>query len=150
MGMEMGNKALSASMSAVALAIAMAFTATAYAAGVDEEATKSLPPDAQATVEGIAQALMQVHDSDVELSCDKAVGNARYGLETMLEVGQKNTDDGYMKRSDFEPMAAKLRESLAQITPQDCAAATGEKQAFYRCMSSDYNHVTACASKHRF
>jgi len=147
MGMALGNKT---PLAAFAMTLALALTTTAHAGGADEEATRSLPPDAKEAVEGIAQSLMQVHDDDVELSCGKAVENARYGLETMLEVGQKNTDDGYMKRSDFEPMAAKLRESLAQITPQDCATATGEKQAFYRCMSSDYNHVTACAAAHRF
>ena len=124
--------------------------ACAFGAIAKDEGTKQLPPDVQATVDGIAQGLLQVQEPDVELSCDKAVENARYGLETMLEVGQKNADGGYIKRADFDAMATKLRESLAQVTPQDCASATGEKQAFYRCMSSDYNHVTACASAHRF
>ena len=104
----------------------------------------------QATVEGIAQGLLQVQETDVELSCGKAVENARYGLETMLEVGQKNADGGYIDRAGFEAQAVKLRAALAEVTPQDCAAAAGEKQAFYRCMSSDYNHVAACANAHRF
>jgi len=125
---------------------ALAFTTAAHA-GTD---TRSLPPEAREAVEGIAQGLLQVHDADVELSCDKAVENARYGLETMLEVGQKNADGGYIDRADFDKKAVALRASLAQVTPQDCATATGEKQAFYRCMSSDYNHVLACASAHRF
>jgi len=125
---------------------ALAFTTAAHA-GTD---TKKLPPEAQQAVEGIAQGLLAVHDTDVELSCDKAVENARYGLETMLEVGQKNADGGYIDRADFDAKAVKLRAALAEVTPQDCAGATGEKQAFYRCMSSDYNHVAACAAAHRF
>lgn len=124
--------------------------ACAFAAIAKEDATKQLPPDVQATVDGIAQGLLQVQETDVELSCGKAVENARYGLETMLEVGQKNADGGYIDRVGFEAQAVKLRAALAEVTPQDCAAATGEKQAFYRCMSSDYNHVAACANAHRF
>lgn len=124
--------------------------ACAFAAIAKEDATKQLPPDVQATVDGIAQGLLQVQETDVELSCGKAVENARYGLETMLEVGQKNADGGYIDRAGFEAQAVKLRAALAEVTPQDCAAATGEKQAFYRCMSSDYNHVAACANAHRF
>jgi hypothetical protein len=149
--MKKEGKAPLASMMAFAMTLALAGATPAHARGADnDEAVKSLPPEAQEAVQGIAQSLMQVQDTQAELSCDKAVENARYGLETMLEVGQKNADGGYIKRSDFESMATRLRESLAQVTPQDCASATGEKQAFYRCMSSDYNHVTACAAAHRF
>jgi len=150
MGMEVRKKAPTASMAALALTLALAFTANAHADGADGETTRSLPPETQATVEDIAHSLMQVRDDDTELSCDKAVANARSGLETMIEVGQKNTDDGYMKRSDFEPMAAQLRGAIEEITPEDCATATDDKLAFYRCMSSDYNHVTACAAMRRF
>jgi len=149
--MKNQGKTPMATMMAFALALTLAGVTAAHAHGADaDEAVKSLPPEAQEAVQGIAQSLMQVQDTDTELSCDKAVGNARYGLETMLEVGQKNADGGYIDRAKFEATAVKLRESLAQVTPQDCASATGEKQAFYRCMSSDYNHVMACAAKHRF
>ncbi|MDI9237441.1 hypothetical protein QLQ15_00760 [Lysobacter sp. LF1] len=115
-----------------------------------DDGTKALPPDVQATVNDIAKQMAQVRETDVELSCDKGVENARYGLETMLEVGQKNADGGYIKREEFNAMATQLRGFLSQITVADCQSAEGEKQAFYRCMSSDYNHVTACAAKHRF
>ena len=135
---------------ALSLALACAFTTTARAQATDAGDVKSLPLETQKAVNEIAQSLMQVNDTDTALSCDKAVENARYGLETMLEVGQKNADGGYIDRAGFEAQAVKLRAALAEVTPQDCAAATGEKQAFYRCMSSDYNHVTACASAHRF
>jgi len=134
--------------SVVATALLTLTLAAITAHAADE--TKTLPPEARQAVEGIAQGLLQVQDRDVELSCDKAVENARYGLETMLEVGQKNADGGYIDRADFDAKAVKLRAALAEVTPQDCAGATGEKQAFYRCMSSDYNHVAACASAHRF
>jgi len=135
---------------ALRASIATLLLACALSATAKDDGAKTLPPEAQAAVEGIAQGLLAVHDTDVELSCDKAVENARYGLETMLEVGQKNADGGYIDRADFDAKAVKLRAALAEVTPQDCAAATGEKQAFYRCMSSDYNHVAACAAAHRF
>ena len=133
----------------LALAL-MACTFAAFAQAGTDGAARTLEPEVKQAVEGIAQGLMQVQDRDVELSCDKAVDNARYGLETMLEVGQKNADGGYIDRADFDRKATTLRASLAEITPQDCAAASGERQAFYRCMSSDYNHVVACAAAHRF
>lgn len=145
-------KAHGASMArfAVSLALACAFATTAHAQAADAGNLKSLPPETQKAVDEIAQSLMQVREDDVELSCDKAVANARYGLETMLEVGQKNAEGGYIDRAEFEATSVQLRELLAQTTPEDCASATGKKQAFYRCMSSDYNHVTACAAMRHF
>lgn len=132
-------------------AVALAAMALAFAASAQvRDGKKTLPPEVQESVDEIAKSLTQVQDPDVELSCGKAVDNARHGLETMLEVGQKNTDDGYMKREEFEATAAQLRTFMTQLTEADCSAASGEKQAFYRCMSSDYNHVTACAAQHRF
>lgn len=146
----MGNTRKHTTANAVRASLATSLIALAFTGIAHGEEVKTLPPETRQAVEGIAKGLMQVQEDGVELSCDKAVGNARYGLETMLEVGQKNADAGYMKRADFDAMSTKLRAALAEVTPQDCAGASGEKQAFYRCMSSDYNHVAACAAAHRF
>ncbi len=132
------------------LAVACTLAFAVQPRDADDDAVRSLPPDARQAVEGIAQSLMQVHDTDVELSCGKAAENARHGVETMLEVGRKNVDGGYMKRAHFEATAGGLNAMLAQLSEDDCKPASGQKQAFYRCMSSDYNHVLACASAHRY
>lgn len=127
------------------LACMLATTLPAHA-----EDARQLPPQTQEAVAGIAQSLMQVRDTDVELSCGKAADNARSGVETMLEVGQKNMDAGYMKRDDYEAAASGLKALLSQLSESDCQGASGVRQAFYRCMSSDANHVIACAAAHRF
>lgn len=103
-----------------------------------------------ADADDIAQALLEVRRYDVELDCPKAVENARYGVETMLEVGEKNVRGGYMKVEQFNAAATPLRALLPNLTQADCDAAAGNKRAFYQCMSSDYNHVLACAKAYPF
>lgn len=112
--------------------------------------TRPLPPGTQEMAENVAQALLQVRDEDAELSCTRAVANAHGGLDTMLEVGRRNMDDGYLRRADFETTASTLTQLRGQISVGDCQTAGGEKQTFYRCMSSDHNHVMACATRHGF
>ena len=111
-------------------------------------ATRELPPRVREDVDAITRQLLQVRDADNELSCARAVENGRSGVETMLEVGQRNLDGGYLARADFDRMAAPLRTQLEGLTLADCEGATGERREFYRCMSSDYNHVLACAKAH--
>ncbi len=105
---------------------------------------------ALADVDQLAAALLEVRDGDAPLACPKAVENARYSVETMLEVGQKNVQGGYLPAADFERAAVPLRALLPQLSLADCEAAAGNKRAFYRCMSSDYNHALACAKAHPF
>lgn len=112
--------------------------------------TRPLPPGTREMAESAAQAMLQVRDEDAELSCTKAVENAHGGLDTMLDVGRRNMDDGYLRRPDFETTAKTLTELRGQLSLDDCQTASGEKQAFYRCMSSDHNHVMACATRHSF
>lgn len=116
------------------------------AAAAEAAPPKQLPAQVKQDVEAIASQLLKVQDNDTELACDKAVENARYGMETMLEVGQRNRDGGYLTAADFDRLSAPIKQRLATTTPEDCQAARGGRQAFYRCMSSDYNHVMACAS----
>jgi len=111
-------------------------------------ATRELPQQVREDVDAITRQLLQVRDTDNELSCARAVDNARSGVETMLEVGQRNLDGGYLGRADFDRMAAPLRTQLEALTLADCEGATDARHEFYRCMSSDYNHVIACAKAH--
>lgn len=111
-------------------------------------AVRSLPPQVREDVNAITLQLLKVQDADVELSCPKAVENARWGLETMLEVGERNLQDGYLGRADYDRMAAPLKTRLETLTLADCENAAGARREFYRCMSSDYNHVMACAAAH--
>jgi len=110
--------------------------------------TTPLPPQVKSDAEAIAASLLEVQRTDVELSCPKAVENARYGLNTTLEVGAKNVAGGYLDAATFEAMATPMRVLLPQITDADCDQARDAKRDFYRCMSSDYNHVLACAKAH--
>ncbi|MBX9402767.1 hypothetical protein K4L06_15765 [Lysobacter sp. BMK333-48F3] len=109
---------------------------------------RPVPAPARELAEQVAGQLLQVQDSEAELDCARAVDNARSGLQTMLEVGEKNARDGYLPRAQYEATAVKLKAFLDAVTAQDCAAATGSRQGFYRCMSSDYNHVMACAKQY--
>lgn len=120
-------------------------TQAAPAAAADAPA-KQLPDPVKQDVEAIATHLLKVQDSDTELACEKAVENARYGMETMLEVGQRNRDGGYLTAADFDRLAAPIKARLVTTTLADCQSAQGTRQAFYRCMTSDYNHVIACAA----
>jgi len=133
--------------------IAAAVALLSLAAGASahgDEAPRTLPADVQADVEAIAGHLTQVNDTDAALACGEAVDNARYGVETMLEVGEKNLRAGYMTQAAYDSMAPALRSLLATLSLQDCESASGARRDFYQCMSSDYNHVLACGKAHPF
>ncbi|MEI2454903.1 MULTISPECIES: hypothetical protein [Lysobacter] len=138
-------------------AIALALTTTAATVPVPAHTTvapsakvptRPLPAPVRELAEQVAGQLLQVQEQAAELDCARAVVNARYGLDTMLEVGEKNVRDGYLPQTRFDATAAKLRAFRDGVSAQDCQAATGARQAFYRCMSSDHNHVMACAKQH--
>lgn len=126
----------------------MLLASSAY--GEDTSPPRTLPPDVQTDVDAIAAQLARVSDTEVVLACDKAVDNARYGVETMLEVGEKNLHAGYMTQTAYDAVTPALRSWLAVLTIQDCEAARGARRDFYRCMSSDDNHVYACGKAHPF
>jgi len=113
-----------------------------------DNAVRTLPPQVREDVNDIALQLLKVQDSGAELSCPRAVENARWGVETMLEVGERNLQDGYLSRVDYDRMAMPLKAQLEGLTLADCGNADGARREFYRCMSSDYNHVMACAKAH--
>ncbi len=55
-----------------------------------------------------------------------------------------------MTQAAYDAMAPGLRSLLGVLNVQDCESATGTRRDFYRCMSSDYNHVLACGKAHPF
>jgi hypothetical protein len=132
----------------IAVVAALSLSVSAYAD--DAAPTRALPADVQADVDAIAGHLTQVNDTGPALACDKAADNARHGVETMLEVGEKNLRAGYMTPAAYDTMAPALRSLLGVLSVQDCEAATGTRRDFYQCMSSDYNHVLACGKAHPF
>lgn len=68
----------------------------------------------------------------------------------MREVGQRNTKDGYMSQAELDTTSAKFRKAKSETTLGDCESSTGNKRAFYQCMSSDRNHISGCGSKYKF
>lgn len=137
------------------IALAAALAAPLSPAVASSSAQDPAPvPDtrarAVADAEQIAREMLAQPERPAELNCPKAVENARYGVETMLEVGEKNVKGGYMKVEQFDQAAAPLRALLPQLTVADCEVAEGNKRGFYQCMSSDYNHVMACGQAHPY
>lgn len=133
------------------IAAAVALMSLATCALADDVAPpRTLPADVQADVDAIAGHLTQVSDPDAVLACGKAVDNARYGVETMLDVGEKNLRAGYMTQAAYDTMAPALQSLLGTLSLQDCESASGVRRDFYHCMSSDYNHVLACGKAHPF
>ncbi|MET0289891.1 MAG: hypothetical protein ABW178_09725 [Pseudoxanthomonas sp.] len=65
------------------------------------------------------------------------------------QIGEKNVKGDYLPQVQFDAMSKPFKELLPELTLADCEGATANKQAFYRCMSNDDNHVMACAQQHR-
>ena len=124
---------------------------TSAAAGAQADASlRTRPAQVQADVAAIAEHLSSVQEAAPALDCDKAVENARWGVDTMLEVSGKNLRSGYLSQAAYDAATPALEALLAVLTVQDCQAATGARRDFYQCMSSDYNHVYACGKAHPF
>jgi hypothetical protein len=94
--------------------------------------------------EALKDSLGKVDSKQVPLNCATAVDNIHYQADQMLEVGQKNVRDGYMKQADFDKTAPKIREAKGKYSVSDCQGASGNKKSFYQCMSSSNNHVMGC------
>jgi hypothetical protein len=120
------------------------------ASASNPDGTKKIPQDTQEMMQGMEIALKKVDPKTVPLSCGTAVENVRSQVTTMLETGQRNVQQGYVKAADFEGVAGKLREARSQTTMADCESATGNKKLFYQCMSNNRNHAIGCGSKYKY
>ena len=114
------------------------------------DGTKKIPKEVEEMRDGLVKGLKKVDPKTEALSCVTAVENVRDQLDTMIEVGQRNTKDGYITQTEYETTAAKLRQAKSEVSLTDCDGATGNKRAFYQCMSSSRNHVSGCGVKHKF
>lgn len=114
------------------------------------DGTKKIPKGVEELGDGFVKGMQKVDPKTTPLSCVTAVDNVRYQLDQMLEVGQRNTNDGYMTQADYDATATKLRQAKSDVTLTDCDGATGSKRAFYQCMSSSRNHVSGCGKLHKF
>jgi hypothetical protein len=111
---------------------------------------KKLPRELQSSVNDAAISLSKMRTETADLSCSKAVDNARSGVETMLEVAQKNFNGGYMAKSEYEEGTKGLRDILSRLSVGECQASTGPVRSFYQCMSSERSHVAACGQKYSY
>lgn len=113
------------------------------------DGTKKIPKEVEEFGQGVKKALETVDSKPVPLNCAAAVGNIHGQADQMLEVGQKNVRDGYMAQADFDKAVPKIREARGKYSVLDCQGASGNKKAFYQCMSSSNNHVTGCDKQHK-
>lgn len=111
---------------------------------------KPIPKDTRELMQGMEIALKKLDPKTVPLSCSTAVDNVQSQAATMLETGQRNVQQGYVKASDYEGVASKIRQARAGATLSDCQSATGNKKLFYQCMSNNRNHVSGCGSAYKF
>ncbi len=112
--------------------------------------TKKISKDVEELRDGLVKGLTKVDPKTEPLSCAKAVENVHDQLDAMLEVGQRNAKDGYVTQAEYDATAPKLRQAKSEISLTDCNGSTGNKRAFYQCMSSSYNHVIGCGGKYKF
>jgi hypothetical protein len=112
--------------------------------------TKRVPQELQSIANDAASSFSNARSETAELSCTSAVDNARVGVETMLEVAQKNFKAGYMEKSEYESGSKGLRGILSRLSTGECQASTGSVRSFYQCMSSQHSHVAACGQKYGY
>jgi hypothetical protein len=112
------------------------------------DGTKKIPKAVQELGDGLIKGLQKVSPSNVPLDCNRAVANIQEQADAMLAVGEKNVKDGYMHQSEYDNVAARIRQARGEASVGECLLASGNKQRFYKCMSNDRNHVTGCAKKY--
>lgn len=118
--------------------------------GEGAPAKKKIPKETQEFADAAAKELGKVKPSSAPLSCANAVSNIVSQVDTMLEVGKKNVKGGYIDSAEYEKGAAKLRAARSEVSVADCQSATGNKKSFYKCMSSDMNHVSGCSKSYPY
>lgn len=114
------------------------------------DGTKKIPKEVEEFRDGAIKSLKKVDSKKEGLSCATAVENVQSQFDSMIEVGQRNTKDGYISASEYEATAAKLRKAKSETTLGECESSTGNKRAFFQCMSSDRNHILGCSTQHPF
>ncbi len=114
------------------------------------QGTRTVPPQVQEAAEGLTAAILSNDDPASTLDCSAAVENARYSIDSMLEVGRKNVKDGYMDKAEYDQTAAALKQVRRSVSVSECNSAKGSVRDFYLCMSNGMNHIVACGEKHNY
>jgi hypothetical protein len=112
--------------------------------------TRKLPQELQLSSNDGVSNSSKMRAEPANLSCSGAVDNARYGVETMLELAQKNFKAGYMEKPEYEAGTKGLRSILSRISTAECQTSTGLVRSFYQCMSGEHSHVAACGQKYNY
>ncbi len=112
--------------------------------------SKPIPKDVQELGGTMVKELQNLDKRSVALNCNAASANTIEQIDSMIAVAQKNYNDGYLKQSQLDSGLPALRALRSTISTADCSSATGNKQAFYQCMSNDRNHVAGCGKANRY
>jgi hypothetical protein len=111
---------------------------------------KQLNPEVKETINSFAKELTTVKKEPKGVNCKKAVSYAKDSVDTMLSVGKKNLQDGYMNANEYKKTAEKLNGIKSRISVSECRSAQGSVKKFYKCMSDGFNHVAACGGKYNY
>lgn len=111
---------------------------------------KQLSGEAKEMADSFAEEILRDKGDAPEVDCEKAVFNAKDSIDTMLSVGKKNYEGGYIQEAEYKKMSEGLKKIQRKISMSECAGATGDVKGFYKCMSNDYNHVASCGKKYNY
>lgn len=111
---------------------------------------KTLPDGAQQVADSMTKTLLKDHGDSKELDCAKAVENAHYSIDSMLDVGERNYKGGYIVKSKYMEMTKNLKKARRQISLSECRSSRGNVKGFYTCMTNSYNHVMNCGKKYDY
>lgn len=109
---------------------------------------KEVSAEAKKMAQEMAAAMMSNVSEGAELNCEKSVKNSHLSIDTMLGVGEKNYNGGYISKEQYEATVGQLKGVMAEITLEDCQKSTGKQKQFYTCMSNDNNMFMSCAQKY--
>ncbi|AJQ92422.1 DUF4124 domain-containing protein [Gynuella sunshinyii] len=114
------------------------------------EAQKKLNGAAKEFVDALTDEILKDHGDAKELNCKKAVMNANDYIDTMINVGKKNFDSGYMAENEYKKVTVALKRIKSTISISECQNSKGSVQGFYKCMSNDANHLISCGKKYNY
>lgn len=114
---------------------------------VTPEPRKEISPEIKKQIDELARDAVAYTDEAAQLDCAKAVKNSHRSIDAMIGVGEKNYHDGHLTKAQYEQTSKKLKFLMNAIALDDCQESSGNKKAFYQCMSSDKNLFVSCAKK---
>jgi hypothetical protein len=147
-GQALNNQAAGDTAKSQGVVIGIANNSTNQANPVTR--TRKLPQELQSSSSDGANNSPKTRTETADLSCSRAVDNARSGVESMLELAQKNFKAGYMEKPEYEAGAKGLLSIMSRLSTTECQTSTGSVRSFYQCMSGEHSHVAACGQKYSY